>query len=347
MTFRLVTLLYAFALFSAGLAVFSTWGACLATGGVLLSWAAFRASDIAAGRGMFVLAWVLLIAGLLYQAVVDAREAAQANTCICSLSYLALSLLNYESANGTLPPAVGSLGTSGDTQSWRVLVLPYLERPTIYNSYNMNEPWNGPTNSKLASDWVYACPTHVSEATTSYLAVTGPKCVWNDGPPRKLSDITDDHSRTIMLIDVGRSDINWKEPRDLTFEEAVELLTAPVDPQSFTGHVDVDGIFLKPSYYYNVATVDRGVCRLHVPLDHDTAEALLTANGGEELDDELLDNLGQGELRYDLVYGLILFAVLAIVPVVPTVRRKIWPTGEVAGLEEQEATEGTDVVLEH
>ncbi|WP_425396149.1 DUF1559 domain-containing protein [Aeoliella sp.] len=321
MTFRLATLLYAFALFSAALAVLGTWGGCLATAGVLLLWASFRSSDIVVGCGVFVLAWVLLVAGLLSPAVLVARGLAQANSCIGGLTHLAMSLLNYESLNGTLPPAVGSLGTSGDTQSWRVLVLPLLQRPTVYNAYNMNEPWNGPTNSKLSSDWIYACPTHGSEEFTSYLAVVGPQCAWNHGgPPRKLSDITDDHSETITIIDVGRSDINWKEPRDLSFDEAVELLIAPVDPQTFTGHVDVRGVFLKPSYYYNVAMVDRSVHRLRVPLERSTAEALLTINGGEKLDEQLFDKIGKGEIRYELVYGWILFAVLAVIPAVPTWR---------------------------
>lgn len=346
MTFRLITLLYAFALFSAGLAVFGGWGGCLATAGVLLLWVSLRSKELAAGCGLATVACLLLAAAMLIGPVVVAREAARANSCKGSLTQLSLSLLNYESINGTLPPAMGSLGTSGDTQSWRVLVLPYLERPTVYNAYNMNEPWDGPTNSKLSSDWVYACPTHGSEAITSYLAVTGPQCVWKDGPPRKLADITDDHSQTIALIDVGRSDINWKQPRDLTFDEAIELLTAPVEPQTFTGHVDVDGIFLKPSYYYNVAMVDRGVCRLRVPLDRSTAEALLTANGGETIDDALLERLGQPELRYDRICGAILFAVLALAPVMPAAWWRIWPRVDSENVE-QKATEETEPVLEH
>ncbi|MCO6047179.1 DUF1559 domain-containing protein [Aeoliella sp. ICT_H6.2] len=347
MTFRLVTLLYVFALFSAGLAMFGGWGGCLATAGVLMLWGALRSRELASGCGLSVVACALLASALLIQPVKSAREAARRSSCMGHLKQLSLALLNYNDAQGTLPPAVASLGTSGDTQSWRVLVMPYLESNHIFNAYNFNEPWNGPTNRKFTAGWLFECPTHGIEGATSYLAVVGPQCVWSDGPPRKVADITDDRSQTITLIDVGRSDIDWKEPRDLTFDEAVELLTAPVDPQTFTGHYSEPSMWRKRSYFYNVAMVDTSIHSLRVPLDRSTAEALLTANGGETIGDEVLEKLAQPELRYDRIYGAILFAIVALTPVVPTARRKIWATGEVAGREEQEATEGTDVVLEH
>ena len=34
--------------------------------------------------------------------------------------------------------------------SWRVLILPWLEQPQLFNAYNFAEPLNGPNNRKLA-----------------------------------------------------------------------------------------------------------------------------------------------------------------------------------------------------
>ena len=33
--------------------------------------------------------------------------------------------------------------------SWRVLILPYLDRPDLYAEYRFDEPWDGPNNIKL------------------------------------------------------------------------------------------------------------------------------------------------------------------------------------------------------
>ncbi|QDU53887.1 DUF1559 family PulG-like putative transporter [Aeoliella mucimassa] len=231
---------------------------------------------------------------------------------------------NYEDTYGHLPPAVATLGTSGDTQSWRLVIMPFIESNSIPSIYNRNEPWNGPTNRTLPSIEWYECPSHRETSDTSYLAVVAPECVWTD-PPRKLEEITDDHSQTILLIDVGHSDIDWKEPRDLTFDEAVELLTAPVDPDEFTGHVEQASFLHQEHYFRHVAMLDGSVLRLRAPLDRETAIALLTANGGETIDPAALESLGQPELRYDRLYGLLLLIAIAVLPVVPAVRKRVLP----------------------
>ena len=33
--------------------------------------------------------------------------------------------------------------------SWRVLLLPYLDRSDLYKAYDFTEPWDGPNNRKL------------------------------------------------------------------------------------------------------------------------------------------------------------------------------------------------------
>lgn len=327
MAFRVATLFYISALVAAAMAVLEPMGGLLVSCGILLLWMCYANPSL---RGLFVtVGFLFLIAFVAVEASPYSQEVVQTEDCKTDLHWVAMAVLFYESGQKTLPPAKGSLGTSGDTQSWRLLVWPYMAgnhpHVSVYKIYNINEPWNGPRNSTLGGLDLLVCPSHGIIGNTSYLAVVDPQCIWHDGPPRSLDDITDDHSQTILLIDVGHSDVDWKEPRDLTFNEAIDLLTAPVDPNTFTGHSERSSYFHNPYYFRNVAMLDGSVRRIKSPLDHETAVALLTANGGETLDENLLENLGRAELRYDRICGLTLVAAIALLPVIPSVRRRVLP----------------------
>ena len=330
MTFRLATLLYLFALAAAALAVMGSGVAMLLVVAMAITAWSLQAREKAPRRIAVQLVIAILVVGLAQIPIETAREAARTAQCRGSLRQLALACLNYESGQRTLPPAVTTLGTSGDTQSWRLLVLWYIvgshPSDSLSTFYNVDEPWNSPKNQLMPNIEWYECPSHAETGNTSYLAVVDPRTVWNNDPPRKLEEITDDHGQTILLIDVGHSDIDWKEPRDLSFDEAVKLLTAPVDPDKFTGHVEQATFLHKQHYFRLVAMLDGSVQRLRSPLDRETAIALLTANGGETIDPARLDTLGQAELRYDRIYGLALLLVIAVLPAVPTVRRRVLPS---------------------
>src|SRR5207244_10573632 len=54
---------------------------------------------------------------------------------------------------------------------------------------------------------------------TSYLALVGPGTAWPGATPIKLNDLGDRAARTIMVLEVAGSKINWMEPRDLEISE--------------------------------------------------------------------------------------------------------------------------------
>jgi prepilin-type processing-associated H-X9-DG protein len=89
---------------------------------------------------------------MLLPAVQKVREAAANSTCKNNLKQLALACHNYESANGSLPPAgkgygfcASSATGNGDPQvlnmnGW-ILVLPYIEQTGLFGQLNLNLPF--------------------------------------------------------------------------------------------------------------------------------------------------------------------------------------------------------------
>ena len=72
--------------------------------------------------------------------------------CMNNLKQIGLALAEYEAANGRLPPAAVFDKQGKAMHSWRTLILPYLERPDLYQAYNFREPWDGTNNSTLGAE---------------------------------------------------------------------------------------------------------------------------------------------------------------------------------------------------
>ena len=106
--------------------------------------------------------------------------------------------------------------------SWRVLILPFMEQSALYNMYNFNEPWDGPSNRKLLAlrPNIYVCPTLQAErpsaaAVTSYVLLTGPGTTFPHGRTTRLTDIRDGTANTLIAAEVSNVSVAWTEPRDL------------------------------------------------------------------------------------------------------------------------------------
>jgi prepilin-type processing-associated H-X9-DG protein len=190
---------------------------------------------------------------------------------------IALALQQYESRNGTLPPAYIADADGKPMHSWRVLLLPYLEQNALYRQYRFDEPWDGPNNSQLHGELVraYFCPSETTYSpATNYVVVTGSQTIWPDATPAKLADITDGLQNTILLVEVHNSGIHWMEPRDLDIAKMPMAINAPKGVSISSVH--------HPAGFANVVFADGAAERIPNNAPAKALRAALTISGGEK-----------------------------------------------------------------
>jgi hypothetical protein len=172
---------------------------------------------------------VVLLVGFLILTVLsplatDTGRPASRTECKNHLRQLALAMHNYHDQYGSFPPAYVADKNGRPMHSWRVLLLPFLEFGHLYKEYRFDEPWNGPHNRELAAlpIQLFHCAADTGTQTdTSYLVVVGPKTIFPGASSIKIADITDGTSNTILMVEAVESGINWLEPRDMSYEEAL------------------------------------------------------------------------------------------------------------------------------
>jgi prepilin-type processing-associated H-X9-DG protein len=162
-----------------------------------------------------------IMVGLLLPAVQAAREAARRTVCANNLKQIGMAMLSYESQHGCFPPAYVADEKGQPMHSWRVLLLPYMDDAALYGQYNLKEPWNGPRNSRLARQMpaVYRCPSDPlaptpGATTTDYLMVVGPGAISDGAHSKKLGELHNALSKTVLVVECAGSGVNWMQPQD-------------------------------------------------------------------------------------------------------------------------------------
>ncbi len=273
----------------------------------------------------------LVLIGFLLPIVSFARPAAYRNWCANNLKQITIALQNYHDVKGVYPPSYISDRSGAPILSWRVPILPYMEENVLYSRIDISKAWNAPSNRATTSIPVdtFQCPSHSSSApTTHYLAIVGPQTAWPEARGRSLKEITNGPANTILLIETCERVVNWAEPRDLSFEQAVELLSSPIPVND--GHYVGNGFLYKRSGGRHVAFADGHVAFLNSPLDRDLAAALLTVSGGEEIDPSSKEKAMRPQLDYAKCYAFGMFVVLSLLPAAWVTRRGVEDVGDAA-----------------
>ena len=92
--------------------------------------------------------------------VLRLRETANKLRSVSDLMEIMLAMDNYKDSTDAFPPAAICDSDGKPLLSWRVAILPFIEQDALYKQFKMDEPWDGPNNSKLFSQMPknYALP---------------------------------------------------------------------------------------------------------------------------------------------------------------------------------------------
>ena len=355
MTFRLITVLYLFALLAASLAVFGAWGVVFAAL-VFVSWSAWmsKPKPTTIGEGCVMAMVVLVLLVLLVPAVQYPHEPSRSDLSLNNLKWIELALLNYHDANKHFPPPYVTDDEGNKLYSWRVLILPYVEGDTIHKRFHYDEPWDSPHNKQFLTEMDLFSSPRVSNSEdapgmTNYVAVVGPETMWQPDKKVSLRDITDGTSKTINLLEIARNDVYWSEPVDVTTDQAVRLLTGRLDGFEFVR----EGYFVseRVRLSWRCAAYVDGHCEVMraFALENQARARLTIADGEPEADEYLETTTDSGVehvetiIHWDRVWGVAVWLALVLLPAVPAARRKIWPSEDPDEEQQQELEE----TLEH
>lgn len=225
----------------------------------------------------------------------DLRAAARRTVSMNNLKQLALAFHNYADAYGRFPPAA-IVGPDGRPwHSWRVLLLPFLEKNDLAEKYDFSEPWDSPRNLPLAEQVVdlYRDPAREGQPDgfTDYAAIVGEHTLFPPGQvkmkdaddypaclarARKFSfqKVTDGTSNTILFatLDPARR-IPWTKPEDILFGDDFPGIGAPAGIGAIHP-VGEERVAL-------AALADGSVRALPASAPRATVDALVTRDGGE------------------------------------------------------------------
>ncbi len=215
---------------------------------------------------LVVIAIIGVLVGLLLPAVQAAREAARRMSCQNNVKQIGLSMHNYESVHRRFPPAgiIRSSTAINTNAAWSIhgRILPYLEQANLYQSINLDMPWDDQAVLSGLKLPVYACPSDpnsdnprdVSPKLASplfptnygfnlgswlvYDPITGQAGDGVFGPNMRIgfNGVTDGTSSTLMVAEVkARQYYGRNEPvvGGLEMPAATEAAVAAKVPQSY------------------------------------------------------------------------------------------------------------------
>ncbi len=214
-----------------------------------------------------------LVIALLLPAVRHAPESARRMSCQNNLKHIGLALRNYEDVYHALPPAVTVDAEGKPLHSWRTLILPFLEQQALYEKIDLSKPWNDPANKEVCETMlsVYRCPSSdYPPSHTTYLAVVAAGGCFRPTEPRKLTEISDDHAQTLMVVEVdSERHIPWMSPIDASDQWLLGLSRLD-DPPHPGG---TQAVFVAGNVSFLSSSIETETMRALISINGDDSEA--------------------------------------------------------------------------
>lgn len=109
---------------------------------------------------LVTIAIIVILVAMLLPAVQSPREVARRCSCRNNLRQLGLATMLYNDTKGHLPPPkAGQVSATSDHGSTLVLLLPYLEEGSLYETYDITKPISDPANRQVTTGTIatYLC----------------------------------------------------------------------------------------------------------------------------------------------------------------------------------------------
>jgi Protein of unknown function (DUF1559) len=154
--------------------------------------------------------------------------------------------------------------------SWRVQILPYVGEERLYRKFNLDLPWDHPTNKALLTEMpsVYLAPGHAGgKGLTHYQGFAGVGTALARPGAGVVRDvmITDGLSNTLLVVEADEA-VEWTKPADIAFDP-----DGP--PVNIRGTLSPGG--------FNACFANGAVKFVRTPCNPGALRAAITRNGGE------------------------------------------------------------------
>jgi hypothetical protein len=211
--------------------------------------------------------------GLFRASVQLSRGVGDRGTSANNLRQVALAMHNYHDIHGSFPAAATYSKDGKPLLSWRVAILPFIEQENLYQQFKLDEPWDSTHNKALLKQMPRTYNVSADGAAgkayaTHYQVFAGKGSAFDGKRGRRIGEITDGTSNTIMVIE-GAEPVPWTKPEDLPFD--------PKKPLPKVGGLFPNG--------FNAAMCDASVRFIKNTIKESKLRALVTRNGGEVIGD--------------------------------------------------------------
>lgn len=144
-----------------------------------------------------------------------------------SLNQLALVFQRYEKEHGRLPPHAIYSKEGKALLSWRVILLPTMNRVNLYNRFRLDEPWDSPHNIKLLREipGYYTMDTQVREQapySTRLKVFVGPGAAFEGQTGQKISQFPNNGIDLLLIVETP-DPVPWTRPEDLIYDPDLPL----------------------------------------------------------------------------------------------------------------------------
>jgi len=218
--------------------------------------------------GSAVLSMGAISTALLVPAVQKVREAAARTQDANNLKQLGIAMYNYDDVHKGFPAAAICDKNGKPLLSWRVAILPFIQKEHLYKQFKLDEPWDSEHNKKLLPliPPVYVIPAAPHKlGETHYRVFVGGGALFDLDKQVNRAQITDGPSNTIMIVETAES-VPWTKPEDIPYDAQ--------KPLPKLGGFYAGGVFL-------VALADASVRTVSPNLREATLRAAITRAGAD------------------------------------------------------------------